>query len=1386
GDIGDDDGENGNVEDDVAIDDDTVNDDGKDVPDNKKELAVAADGLYENVAVNFNYYIGDLEADESAGFCKWNNEGGSITVDMAVNPLLSWGGWGDANKNPVYEMHSVEGFAGWYNITFTVTDNLSDGSLAGFAVFKSSDTGTPLFECSGWSGSYPEIYAGLLAGEITAVKDGKGYASIEDAGISKEALEALVAEAKKLKEEDYKEKGWKVFSEALTEAEDVLKKESPTSDEIEEAYENLEKAMDALVPNSVIEAEINVQPVALADDFITGADISSYWSLRQSGTVFKDEEGNELTDAEFFKYLHDGGTNWIRIRVWNDPYDSEGHGYGGGNNDVDKAKIMGKLATDAGMRVLIDFHYSDFWADPGKQQAPKAWASMSVDDKADAVYQFTKNSLNELKTAGVDVGMVQVGNETTNGICGVSYNSDGWAAAAKIYNAGSRAVREVDPNCLVAVHFTNPERSGNYASLAKNLNDQNVDYDVFASSYYPFWHGTTDNLTSVLANVAKTYGKKVMVAETSWATTLDDQDGHDNTVRKGQNDTDQPYAFSVQGQADEIRAVVEAANNVNKVEGVAAGSSIGVFYWESAWLSPYYVYEEDGTKNEELYNKNKEAWEQQGSGWAASYGGEYDPEDAGKWYGGSAVDNQAWFGFDGTALATAKVYSYIRTGATAEKAVADVKNPSVTINAGETVAYPEKVTVFFNDGTSEEYAVEWNQDDQAKLDTEKPGEYEVRGTVTCEYTLSDGSSATATKNVTLTITVKPVTVPELINPGFEDEDMSAWVIAGNGTARKNEDPRSGSYGVHFWDESAVKSTVMQRIENLNAGTYTFGGYIQGDSLGTTAEVVANVYDSAGILKETKTASCSLAGWAVWQNPEITGIVLSEGDYLEVGMVVDAVAGGWGTVDDFYLYATSSTPVTPAKEGLWAEWTEEWEELLGDNNTITYTGKAIKPVVKVYDGENLLTNKSYSITYKNNTKVGEANVIIKGKGNYTGSYTMSFNIDYVDLENDSDVSIADLYVAASTNGNPVSVKPVVTWKGKKVNAQLYEVVLPDKSEGAYVTSGTYNVEVKAKENNGIYKGSRKIKITLVNTKADNNAQILMSSVKVNLKAKTKSWKEGGVVLDDEDISLTYKTETLQRGKDYDLSYDNNDQIGTATVIITGTPDKGGKYVGEVRKTFKISGTAIKASAVKLATGSFVYDGTQQKPGVTIEGLKENTDYTVTYQNNINAGKKATAVVTGINGYTGTVKKTFTISAHDVADATVAIDGATAVSYEKGGSKPAVKVNVGGKELVPGTDYTVTYSKNTRVTEGATAELKVKGKGNYKGTKPFNFEIKKQSLKNLTATAPDQTSAQKWNKVNPVITDQNGKTLKKGTDYENTLAYVLYDKNDNVVDTATTQP
>ncbi len=388
--------------------------------------------------------------------------------------------------------------------------------------------------------------------------------------------------------------------------------------------------------------QIDVPQVAGADgDFIRGVDVSSVLSILNSRGKFYDFEGNVLDGARFFQLLADCGVNWVRLRVWNDPFDENGNGYGGGNCDIQAAATMGKWATDAGMRVLIDFHFSDFWADPSKQQAPKAWKDLALSDKTAALEAYTYDSLKLLLDAGVDVGMVQIGNETNNGLAGESDIKN----MCVLFAAGIQAVRQVSPKILTAVHFTDPQKEGLYAYYAKTLAENGVDYDVFATSYYPYWHGTLENLTDVLGHIADTYGKQVMVAETSWAYTLADGDGWSNTVNAWNNSTGFDTPFTVEGQAQAVAAVMQAVSNVGD-------QGLGVFYWEPAWIPV-----------------EPSAWETHGSGWAASFAGGYDPEDAGKWYGGSAVDNQAMFSFDGQPLESLRVFLYVHTGATAGEAL---------------------------------------------------------------------------------------------------------------------------------------------------------------------------------------------------------------------------------------------------------------------------------------------------------------------------------------------------------------------------------------------------------------------------------------------------------------------------------------------------------------------------------------------------------------------------------------------------------------------------------------------------------------------------------------------------------------------------------------------
>ena len=387
--------------------------------------------------------------------------------------------------------------------------------------------------------------------------------------------------------------------------------------------------------------ELSVQRVEnLSDDFILGMDASCVPSLEDGGVRFYDHDGIE---KDVYQILSENGINYVRVRIWNDPYDENGNGYGGGNCDLENAVKIGKRATKYGMKLLVNFHYSDFWADPGKQMTPKAWKGMNVEDKSQALYEYTKDCLETLIEQGVDVGMVQIGNETNGSMCGETAFAGDWSRIAKLMSAGSKAVREVCPNALVAIHFANPEKTNTYQLYSKKLNDCNVDYDVFASSYYPYWHGTLENLSDVLSYVAQTYGKKVMVAETSYAYTTMDSDYFGNTISSSA-DKAYGYPISMQGQASLVRDVIDTVANKTT-------NGIGVFYWEGTWISA------GGNSYEENFSK----WQSFGSGWATTYAAGYDPDDAGKWYGGCAVDNQAFFDKNGRALESLKVFALVRS-----------------------------------------------------------------------------------------------------------------------------------------------------------------------------------------------------------------------------------------------------------------------------------------------------------------------------------------------------------------------------------------------------------------------------------------------------------------------------------------------------------------------------------------------------------------------------------------------------------------------------------------------------------------------------------------------------------------------------------------------------
>ena len=629
------------------------------------------------------------------------------------------------------------------------------------------------------------------------------------------------------------------------------------------------KSKSKKVPVDVKSDTLYVEKVEnLSDDFIFGMDASSVISLENAGVKYYDYDGN-VNDV--FNTLAKSGINYIRVRVWVDPYDKDGHGYGGGNCDIDTAIAIGKRATENGMKLLLNFHYSDFWADPSKQMVPKAWKSLNLEDKSTALYNYTKECLQKVVDAKIDVGMVQIGNETNGSFCGETI----WQYMAKLFASGCKAVREVDPNILIALHFANPEKVTNYKDYSKKLNYYSIDYDVFASSYYPYWHGTLENLATVLNDVATTYNKKVMVAETSYAFTDEDTDFFGNTI-SGNSGITKNYPFTINGQANLIRDVTDTLVNKTK-------NAIGLFYWEGTWISA----------GGSTYDENLAKWEKYGCGWATSYATEYDPVDAGKYYGGSAVDNQALFDKDGKPLESLKVFGLMKNGNNVATKPDAIEDTTIICDLNGKITLPEKVNAIMTDNSKQEIEVTWNIDDAKYQEMYNGGvnKYTVTGKAM-------GMDAYCY--------ISMVEFNFLENYSFEDGDAH-WIVTEMGHADelyvedKATDSLTGAKHFHFWSgtSNTVEFTLEQKVENLDSGKYKFSISIMGGDGGET-EIYAYVKINGEIIQK---ANMTITKYLEWYTGLIREFDYTKGDELVVGIYVKCGGSGngaWGKIDDALL------------------------------------------------------------------------------------------------------------------------------------------------------------------------------------------------------------------------------------------------------------------------------------------------------------------------------------------------------------------------------------------------------------------------------------------------------------------------------------------------------
>lgn len=297
-------------------------------------------------------------------------------------------------------------------------------------------------------------------------------------------------------------------------------------------------------------------------------------------------------EVEPFSFLHDhNNVSSMRLRLWLNPYDESGNAYGGGTNDYQTFKELALRAQKIGYSILLDFHYSDFWCDPGKQFIPKAWRNLSFEETVNVLYEYSKKTLLDCKKDGINISAVQIGNEITNGMLWPLGHLDwvkdaprkGYENLSKFLKAGIKATKEVLPNAKTIIHLENSGNAPLHEEFYSNIIKNGVDFDVIGLSYYPYWHGTFDMLFNNISNLKKLFKKPIWIVETGYGFTMEPfiQEGgfkeknliDDNFFK--QDNVFQPYPLTKEGQKDFVKNLILKAKE-NEVEAI--------YYWEPFWL----------------------------------------------------------------------------------------------------------------------------------------------------------------------------------------------------------------------------------------------------------------------------------------------------------------------------------------------------------------------------------------------------------------------------------------------------------------------------------------------------------------------------------------------------------------------------------------------------------------------------------------------------------------------------------------------------------------------------------------------------------------------------------------------------------------------------------
>lgn len=312
------------------------------------------------------------------------------------------------------------------------------------------------------------------------------------------------------------------------------------------------------------------------NNLILGADISQIPQQEYEGAHYS-LHGEPM---DCLQILRQQGLNAVRIKVWNDPGNPDffpaNQGHACRFNSPDRVIELAQRAAALGFRILIDFHYSDWWADPQKQFIPHAWQGLTLNAIADQLYQFTYEVLWQLRQRQIQIDWVQVGNEISHGMLWpVAFLPGHWPELAVLLQRGAAAVKDANSSTRVVFHLDAGADQSLYRKWFNEVVGRKIPFDIIGLSFYPCWHGSMKLLKANLNSLAECYGKALMVVETAYPRMLDI---HRNYQWIIQHCGEEPYPASVEGQGQFLQALLRT------VDAVSGGLGQGVFYWEPAMI----------------------------------------------------------------------------------------------------------------------------------------------------------------------------------------------------------------------------------------------------------------------------------------------------------------------------------------------------------------------------------------------------------------------------------------------------------------------------------------------------------------------------------------------------------------------------------------------------------------------------------------------------------------------------------------------------------------------------------------------------------------------------------------------------------------------------------